>query len=282
MSITNETKGVNKMNDIKLYNGDCLAVMDKLIAEGVKVDLVVTSPPYDNLRTYNNTLNWNFDIFKNIANKLKDILADGGVIVWVVADATINGSETGSSFRQALYFKEIGFNIHDTMIYRKLNYVPLTHNRYEQEFEYMFCFSKGKPKTFNPIKVPCKYAGTETWGNSSFYKKSDGELVDVGKKKVNDEKIKGNVFEYRTGSATESKQYHHPAMFPLKLAQDHIISWSNENDTVLDPFMGSGTTGVACKMLNRNFIGIELDENYFKIAKERIESEQGGLGLWQS
>lgn len=260
------------MPKIDLYQGDCLAVMDILIAEGVKVDLVVTSPPYDNLRTYNNTLNWNFDIFKNIANKLKDILADGGVIVWVVADATINGSETGSSFRQALYFKEIGFNIHDTMIYRKLNYVPLTHNRYEQEFEYMFCFSKGKPKTFNPIKVPCKYAGTETWGNSSFYKKSDGELVDVGKKKVNDEKIKGNVFEYRTGSATESKQYHHPAMFPLKLAQDHIISWSNENDTVLDPFMGSGTTGVACKMLNRNFIGIELDENYFKIAKERIEN----------
>ena len=265
------------MADIKLYNGDCLEVMDKLIAEGVKADLVVTSPPYDNLRTYNNTLNWNFDIFKNIANKLKDILADGGVIVWVVADSTINGSETGTSFKQALYFKEIGLNIHDTMIYRKLNYAPLTHNRYEQEFEYMFCFSKGKPKTFNPIKVPCKYAGTETWGSSSFYKKSDGELVKVGKKKIGDTKIKGNIFEYQTGSKTETKEYRHPAMFPLKLAQDHIISWSNENDTVLDPFMGSGTTGVACKHLNRNFIGIELDNNYFEIAKKRIENEQGRL-----
>lgn len=265
------------MADIKLYNGDCLEVMDKLIAEGVKVDLVVTSPPYDNLRTYNNTLNWNFDIFKNIANKLKDILADGGVIVWVVADATINGSETGTSFKQALYFKEIGLNIHDTMIYRKLNYVPLTHNRYEQEFEYMFCFSKGKPKTFNPIKVPCKYAGKEPWGSRSFYKKSDGELVKVGKKKVGDTKIKGNIFEYQIGGKTETKEYRHPAMFQLKLAQDHIISWSNENDTVLDPFMGSGTTGVACKRLNRNFIGIELCKNYFEIAKKRIESEQGGL-----
>ena len=147
------------MADIKLYQGDCLEVMDRLIAEGVKVDLVVTSPPYDNLRTYNNTLNWNFDIFKNIANKLKDILADGGVIVWVVADATINGSETGTSFKQALYFKEIGLNIHDTMIWEKTDYIPLSHNRYEQCFEYMFIFSKGKLKTFNPIKIDCLTMG---------------------------------------------------------------------------------------------------------------------------
>lgn len=258
-------------SNIKLYQGDCLEVMNELIAEGVKVDLIVTSPPYDNLRTYNNTLNWNFDIFKNIANKLKDILADGGVIVWVVADATINGSETGTSFKQALYFKEIGLNIHDTMIYRKLNYVPLTHNRYEQEFEYMFCFSNGKPKTFNPIKVHCKYAGTQKWGVTSFYKTANDDLTNVGIKNViHDTKIKGNIFEYRVGSTNKTGKYHHPAMFPLKLAQDQIISWSNENYTVLDPFMGSGTTGVACKLLKRNFIGIELDEKYFKIAEERI------------
>ena len=112
-----------------------------------------------------------------------------------MADKTKNGSESGTSFRQALYFNEIGFNIHDTMIYKKLNYVPLTHNRYEQEFEYMFCFSKGKPKTFNPIKIPCKYAGQETWGNSSFYKTDSDELTNVGKKKINDEKIKAHFDE---------------------------------------------------------------------------------------
>lgn len=145
----------------------------------------------------------------------------------------------------------------------------MTHNRYEQEWEYMFCFSKNKPKTFNPIKIPCKYAGTETWGKSSFYKTNDDCLTKVPKKIINSKKIKGNIFEYRTGS-TKTGKIKHPAVFPLDLAKDQIMSWSNENDVVLDCFMGSGTTGVACKELNRNFIGIELDENYFNIAKERI------------
>ena len=236
------------------------------------IDLTITSPPYDSLRNYNNNqLGWSLNIFQQIANELYRVTKQGGVIIWVVADKTENGSETGTSFKQALYFKELGFNLHDTMIYRKENYVPLTHNRYEQEWEYMFCFSKGKPKTFNPIKIPCKYAGTTTWGNASFYKTDDDNLTSVGKKVVNDVKIKGNIFTYRTGSTTSSKKYKHPAMFPLDLAKDQIISWSNEEEWVLDPFMGSGTTGVACKELNRNFIGIENEQKYFEMAKQRIE-----------
>ena len=254
---------------IKLYNGDCLNILKEIDSE--TIDCVITSPPYDNLRTYNGTLDWSFEMFKNIAKELARVLKQGGIIVWVVNDKTEKGSETGTSFKQALYFKELGLNIHDTMIYRKLNYVPLTHNRYEQEFEYMFVFSKGKPKAFNPIKVPCKWAGTETWGSASFYKTSNDNLTGVGKKKISDSKIKGNVFEYRVGSTSESRKYKHPAMFPLNLAKDQIISWTNENDTILDPFMGSGTTGVACKELNRKFIGIEIVEDYFNIAKERID-----------
>ena len=233
---------------MKLYNGDCLEVMDKLIADDVKVDVIITSPPYDDTKNYNNSLSWNLDIFKSIADRLNLIIKDGGVVIWVVGDKTKNGSETLTSFKQAIYFNSIGFNLHDTMIYRKLNYTPLTHRRYEQEFEYMFCFSKGKPKIFNPIKIPCKWAGTETWGESSFYKTDGDKLTKTGKIK-------------------------HPAVFPLDLALDQIKSWSNDGDIVLDPFMGSGTTGIACKNLNRNFIGIELDNNYFNIAKERLEED---------
>ena len=264
------------MADIKLYNGDCLEVMDKLISEGVKVDLVVTSPPYDNLRTYNNTLNWNFDIFKNIANKLKDILADGGVIVWVVADATINGSETGTSFKQALYFKEIGLNIHDTMIWDKPNSGSIgSFNRYEQTFEYMFVFSKSKPNKSNLI-MDKKNKRSGEIQHGSIRKKDGGtnKTSNYGVKKVNEYGRRKNV--WCMPSVMGKDRIGHPAPFPVNLAQDHILSWSNENDTVLDPFMGSGTTGVACKLLNRKFIGIELDKNYFEIAKKRIENT-GGL-----
>ncbi len=250
--------------DIELYNGDCLEVM-KDIPSG-SVDLTITSPPYDDLRKYNG---FSFD-FENIAKELYRITKKGGVVVWIVADQTKNGSESLTSFKQALYFKEIGFNIHDTMIYRKKSYVPLTHRRYEQEFEYMFVVSKGKPKTFNPIMIPCKYAGTETWGESTFHKTNDSGLIKCGKKKINDYKQHGNVFEYLNGRNKETKG--HPAPFPEQLAKDNILSWSSENDLILDCFMGSGTTGVACKKLNRNFIGIELDEKYFNIAKERIEN----------
>lgn len=253
---------------MELFNADCLEVL-KAMKSG-SVDLVVTSPPYDKLRNYNGSLNWNFGIFKQIANELYRVLKKGGCIIWVVGDSTVKGSETGSSFRQALYFNYIGLNIHDTMIYRKLNYTPLTHNRYEQEFEYMFCLSKGKPKTFNPIKVPCKYAGTETWGSASYRKTDDDALTSVGKKVINETKIKGNIFEYRTGSVVTGK-IKHPAVFPLDLAKDMINSWSNEGDVVLDPFMGSGQVGIACKELKRKFIGIEIVKSYFDDAKSRLE-----------
>lgn len=254
------------MNDLRLGNN--LDLIKNI--ETASIDMILTSPPYDNLRNYNNSLNWDFDIFKDLAKELWRVLKDGGVIIWVVGDKTSNGSETGTSFKQALYFNEIGFKIYDTMIYRKLNYMPLTHKRYEQEFEYMFCFSKGKPKTFNPIMEKCKYAGTKAGGQ--LYKTSDDTTTDV-RYIVKDEKIKGNIFEYHTGQAYTGK-YKHPAMFPLDLALDQIKSWTNENDLVLDPFMGSGTTGVACKELNRNFIGMEIVDKYYDIACERINGRK--------
>lgn len=254
------------MNNVNLKQGDCIEII-KDIADR-SIDCIITSPPYDNLRNYKNTLSWNFDTFKNVAKELFRVLKEGGVIIWVVADATIKGSESGTSFKQALYFKELGLNIHDTMIYRKVNYMPLTHNRYEQEFEYMFVFSKGKPKTFNPIKIPCKHAGKNFV--NTHYKTSDDKLTKT-EYTTKDYKIKGNIFEYSVGGTSTGK-YKHPAMFPIGLVKDQLLSWTNECDIVLDPFMGSGTTGVVCKELNREFVGIEIVEEYFNIAKERINS----------
>lgn len=261
--------------DLKL--GNCIDIMKSFSNESI--DLVVTSPPYDNLRNYNNTVCWNFEVFTKVAVELYRVVKSGGVVIWVVADKTENGSESGTSFKQVLYFKELGFNLHDTMIFRKENYIPLTHNRYEQEFEYIFCLSKGTPKTFNPIMIPCKCAGDLHWGNVTFYKTSGDSLTDVGNQKVKETKIHGNIFTYKVGS-TESGKWKHPAMFPLELAKDQINSWSNPGDLVLDPFMGSCTTGVACKQLGRNFIGIEIEENYYNMAKHRIESTLSPIKLF--
>lgn len=254
---------------IDLRQGDCLDILREIEEE--TIDCIITSPPYDNLRSYNGTLDWSFEKFKQIALELYRVLKNGGVVVWVVGDATIKGSETGTSFRQALYFMELGFNLHDTMIYEKLKPIPLNHNRYEQTFEYMFIFSKGKPKTFNPIKIDCIHKGKSA--KRTFYQNSNEEspTEEHSHTGVKDTKIKGNIWKYANGCDGVKG---HPAIFPEQLAYDHIISWTNEGDTVLDCFMGSGTVGKMCKLTNRNFIGVELVPEYFEIAKERIYKSQ--------
>lgn len=253
----------------KIYNEDCLDTMKRMPDNFV--DLTVTSPPYDNLRTYNG---YTFN-FEEIAKELYRITKEGGVVVWVVGDATINGSETGTSFKQALYFKEIGFNLHDTMIYAKNNvgmYDP-RNKRYKQSFEYMFVFSKGRVKTYNPIqdkpvksKIISRPHGRKTDG--SFRKRKS----DIISKPFQD---RFNVWNYFTG-ATISKDkiaFQHPAIFPEKLAEDHILSWSNEGDLVYDPFMGSGTTAKVCKNLKRNFIGSEISSEYCKLCENRLKQQ---------
>lgn len=262
--------------NIELIHDDSCNALNKLIEKGVLVDLIVTSPPYDNQRVYDETVKWDFDTFKNIADQLYNILKDGGVMVWIVGDATIKGSETGTSFRQALYFKEIGFRLHDTMIYHKTSITFPQWTRYYNSFEYMFILSKGKPKTVNLLADrPNRQAGSKVSGGQR-------ELNDTIKQKVGNREgrsikefgVRQNVWTYDTGynkSAKNKIAYQHPAIAPLKLIEDHIKSWSNPNDTVLDCFMGSGTTGVACQNLNRNFIGIELVEEYYDIARQRLK-----------
>ncbi len=262
--------------ETKLILGDCLEKM-KDIADN-SIDLTVTSPPYDNLRTYGGVIDeWSFEKFQGIARELYRITKEGGVLVWVVGDATIKGSETGTSFKQALYFMECGFNLHDTMIWNKGSFAFPSQSRYHQVFEYMFVLSKGQPKTFNPIKDR-ENLYICTRGASG--RKANGER-NMGKSEVREKWGKRlNIWNYPIGgghSASDKIAFEHPAIFPENLALDHILSWSNENDTVLDPFTGSGTTGKMAILTNRNFIGIELNEEYFKIAERRIEEAKNEI-----
>lgn len=249
--------------------GDCSQALSEIDTESV--DLVVTSPPYDNLRSYRG---FAFQ-FERIADELARVIKPGGVIVWVVADATIEGSESGTSFRQALYFQSIGLNIHDTMIFKKRNPIPqIYRKRYNNEFEYMFVFSKGLVKTNNPIRVECLHAGLEL-GSTTYknYSKNDQVRSKLANP-VKATKIKGNIWEYVVGKNKEDQEAKgHPAPFPCELARDHILSWSNEGDVVLDPMCGSGTTCKVAQQLGRKFIGIDVSAEYIEIARSRLETE---------
>jgi len=250
----------------KIICGDCLEVMQDIPDKSV--DLTVTSPPYDNLRDYEG---YSFN-FECIAKELYRIMKIGGVVVWVVKDQVVNESETGTSFKQALYFKKIGFNLHDTMIYQK-NVMPFPEQtRYIQCFEYMFVFSIGKPETHNMIKE--KTLGYKP-SKSSCQRNQDGTTSKLEYEQGKEYRSKWNVWIYDVGFNKTTKDkiaYQHPAQFPEKLAADHIISWSNENDIVLDPMVGSGTTCKMAKNLNRRYIGIDTSEKYCQIARDRISN----------
>ena len=253
----------------KIYCEDCINTMSRM--EDNFIDLTVTSPPYDNLRTYNDNIDetWGEYVWKPIIKELYRVTKEGGVVVWVVGDATINGSETGVSFQQALWAKECGFNLHDTMIYAKQNPIPLTHNRYEQGFEFMFVFSKGKPKSFNPIMEKCVTNGQYN------HRRNTGRVKESATRNrdeityVKKEKQKVNIWFYSIG--TNDDRPNHPAPYPEKLVRDHIKSWSNEGDIVYDPFMGSGTTAKMAHLLKRKWIGSELSQEYVDLAYKRLE-----------
>ena len=235
-------------------------------------DLTVTSPPYDNLREYNQ---YEFD-FTTIAKELFRVTKEGGVLVWVVGDAVIDGSESGTSFRQALEFMEVGFKLHDTMIYEKNGSsfpARRTGSRYSQIFEFMFVFSKGKIKTHNLICDKAnRWAGSTTFGVPSNRNKDGSIRKSKGKVTVADFSPRNNIWRYNTGFGYSTKdKINHPASFPEDLARDHIMSWSNEGDLVLDPFSGSGTTAKMAKMLNRHYIGIDISQEYIDDSIKRLE-----------
>ena len=257
----------------KIYNMDCVEGM-KLLPD-CSVDLTVTSPPYDNLRMYKG---YSFD-FDAVATELFRVTKDGGVVVWVINDATIKGSETGTSFRQALRFKEIGFKLHDSMIYAKDSCPYPETTRYYPGFEYMFVLVKGKIKTVHLIAdKPNKQVGDKITGTE---RKADGTIKYMSAvqkntgRKVKPYGVRSNIWHFGMGymKSTQDKcAYRHPAIFPEKLAHDHIVSWSNPGDLILDPFMGSGTTAKMARLTGRDYIGFEISKEYCDIAEERLEA----------
>ena len=261
-----------------LLHGDCRKFMFDDTIKKESIDLVITSPPYDNLRTYNNSSSWGFAEFCGVLSGLKRVTKEGCVVVGVVNDATIKGGETGTSFKQALTFKDCGFSLHDTMIWEKQTFTATgaLKTRYAQVFEYMFVFVKGdKPKTFNPIKDRKTKGIYKKHGNVRQANGSSKKQSSIGKMYADKLAQRFNVWKINTECSNLKRC--HPAQFPEKLVHDHILSWSNEGDIVFDPFMGSGTTGNMSILLKRQFIGCEIDKEYFEIAKERIKENKNLL-----
>lgn len=256
----------------KFINEDNYTLLKKLPKESI--DLIVTSPPYDDLRDYENEVKWDFNTFKKLARQIYRVMKKGGTVVWVVGDKTNKGNKSLTSFRQAIYFQEIGFNMFDVIIYEKSGSSPPHPKRYFNTFEYMFVLSKGPIKTVNLLKdKPNKYAGVETYGEVTRREK-DGSLTKKGKKTVNEFGTRTNIWKYINGKGFTSEEliaHEHPAIFPEKLAQDHIYSWSNEGDIVLDIFGGSGTTIKMAHLLKRRWIYIEKVAKYCEIAEKRFK-----------
>ena len=255
-----------KLNTI--WNENCIDTMKRM--GNSFIDLVVTSPPYDEMREYEG---YRLESFEQIAVELYRVIADGGVVVWVIADETVKGDESGTSFRQALHFKEVGFNLFDTMIYLKPPRGACGNNKsYWQSFEYMFVFSKGQPKTINLIKDRKNKQARK--GDRGTKRLADGTLLKQNRGGYEEYGRRTNVWEYMIGnghSASDKIAHEHPAIFPEKLAQDHILSWSNKGELVYDPFLGSGTVALMAVLNDRNYIGSEINSNYCGIATQRLQ-----------
>ena len=251
-----------------IHQESCITTMRKMPSECI--DLVITSPPYDDMRSYEGDKLTEFD---KIAQSLYRVVKDGGVVVWVVGDQTIKGNETGSSFKQALRFKEVGFNLFDTMIYAKPPRGAVGNNKtYWQTFEYMFVLSKGQPKTINLI---CDRENKDSRkGDNGTKRLHNGELKQLKRGGYAKKGRRTNIWQYHIGkghSSSDAIAHQHPAIFPEKLARDHIKSWSKKNDVVYDPFMGSGTTAKMAELEERKWIGSEISKKYCKISAERLK-----------
>lgn len=260
----------------KIYNESCITTMNRL--EDNSVDLVVTSPPYDNLRTYGNVSDWNYETFKEIAQELSRTLKEGGVIMWNVQDATIKGSRTGTSFKQALYFMECGLSLHDHLIWQKTGTPFPSTIRYRNVWENMFVFSKGKPKHFDPILRKNVTGGDSR--NRRRERNKDGELVMQERRvEVKEWGIENNVWyisnHFKKGDRKRIEN--HPAIMPEEIVKRHIQSWSKEGDLVYDPFSGSGTTSKIALEMGRNYLGSEINTEYYKASVDIITELENKL-----
>lgn len=253
----------------KFYIGESVNFMKENIPDNF-VDLTITSPPYDDLRKYNGFI---FD-YRSMLNELYRVTKDGGVVVWVVGDKVDKGSKTLTSYEQALYAKSIGFKVYDVIIYEKTSPSPPHKGRYFNSFEYMFVLSKGTPKTINLFKDRLNKTGGTKLGVLTR-REIDGSLTTKKSIEIQEYGTRTNIWTYDVGNnktTLDKIAYKHPAQFPEKLAQDHILSWSNKGDVILDCMCGSGTTCKMAYLNKRNFIGIDMSEEYINdIAIPRLK-----------
>lgn len=253
------------MENINLYKGECLEVMDKLIEQGIKVDAIITDPPYGTT-----ACKWDSIIpFDKMWERLNKLIKPNGAIVLTASQPFTSALVMSNPklFKyEWIWEKAVGSN------FAVAKYQPL------KEHENILVFSKGKT-IYNPIKEERKGSGKARLKNRY---KSNGTSTEVY----------GGMQSNRLGKEYEDLKYPssvqyfnnrdrdrgmHPTQKPVALFEYLIKTYTNENETVLDFTMGSGTTGVACLNTNRKFIGIELDDNYFEIAKKRINNIQPTL-----
>ena len=257
------------ININNIYQGESVEFMRNNIPNN-SIDMVLTSPPYDDLRDYDG---FEFD-YEMMLDEIYRVLKDGGVCVWVVGDSVIDRRKQLSPFKQATYANMIGLKLYDNIIYHKTTPSPPHKDRYFNTYEYMFVFFKGdKPKCIKLLadrknKTAGRFTGSIT------RREQCGKLTRKDGVYIGNYGIRDNIWSYDVGNNKTTKDkfaYQHPAIFPEKLAEDHILSWTNEGDIVLDPMCGSGTTCKMAKLNNRRFIGIDISKEYVELSKERCE-----------
>ncbi len=258
-------EGVSYINSI--ICGDCVDVMKKMPSNSI--DLVVTSPPYDSVRKYNG---FSYDLHKT-GEELFRILKDGGIIAMVIQDQTKNFGKSLTSFRTVVdWVDNIGFKLFETVIYRKHGTEGAwwTH-RFRVDHEYMPIFIKGeRPAFFNkePLKIPSIHGGKVMTGSGN--RRTDGKTTKTITRPINAMKCRGTIWDYLNAGDKNPLKRKHPAVFPDKIPHDFIQCFCPPGGIVLDPFVGSGSTAVSAKQLNRNYIGIDISKEYCQLAEERL------------
>lgn len=258
----------------KIINEDCVEGMKKIPDESI--DLVVTSPPYDNLRSYQG---YEFDLHKT-GEQIHRVLKEGGICAMVIQDQTKDFGKSLTSFRTILdWCDSYGFKLFENVIYRKHGTEGAWwKQRFRVDHEYIPIFLKGKkPQYFNkePLKIPSKHGGKTMTGSGN--RKTDGKTTKTVTREINLTKCRGTVWDYLNAGDKDKLKREHPAVFPDKIPYDIINCFCPEEGIVLDPFIGSGSTAVQAKLLNRSYIGFDISKEYCKLAEKRLKTVQDSL-----
>lgn len=267
--------GEFELNEI--YCIDCVEGMKKIPDNSV--DIVVTSPPYDGIRDYNG---FNFDLHETGRGLIR-ILKEGGIVAMVIQDQTKNFGKTLTSFKTIIdWCDNIGFKLFECVIYRKHGSEGAWWtNRFRVDHEYMPIFLKGeKPQYFNKenLKVPSIHGGKVMTGSGS--RRTDGKTNARVTRPINTMKCRGTIWNYLMAGDKDPIKRQHPAPFPDQIPLDFIECFCPPGGVVLDPFMGSGSTAVAAKKLNRKYIGFDTSEEYIKIAHARLRNTETQLKVF--